>query len=673
MAVITKAELKARFTTADRPSQKDWDDLIDTLFEGTGTVTPGGPAGGDLAGAYPDPLIADGAVSFAKMQEINTSRLLGRSSAGVGNLEEVQVGSGLSLSGSILYATGADGGSGGSGTVAGAVNTYNSDLLDLPATDGTIVHEAPASFGDAMPQVIQVVAVCTSPFAGYQVNDQVPLGSFRIKPYPETPVFYLSAQVVGSLVTVRIRNEYGNIAGGDGAAIYDRNLTTGPGAPDPTLVAFGSVGALQSNFKLRVHLMRFEHGTGFGSLAQYSPPTQVLEAQGDVHTFSHGFGAQPTLPVKVTLVNVVADGTTGHSPGDEVPIHTAFESGFANPAYGVTVTNTAILVRREATTIQIPHKSTGALVNLGAEASWQMRATAARGVNLPSISFPASTFTVANPMFGISYGNQLYINHFDRFSQRTFLSRCDMSTNQVTLLHGYNPGVYHGRPSILRLLDGATPRDVLFTADHLGVRRMPLHTDVETVAMSGNFAGWIVAEAAVGSGGYANPDLLTVVTGYELHHATTTQWLATRRTHNGASYTSVNEAAINLLGATTIVNHAAFLQYHPSSSHILGFMYNPVKRRLYLVTNNSGYLFVFRLTGATGLFSWWTGAPVMSELEFEKPLLLAGAGGDAWGAPESESFSLDYDTVSGNERAIVHNRRGHPNLMGSVVRIPWNE
>ena len=53
--------------------------------------------------------IANTAVTFAKFQNINTNRLLGRSSAGSGSVEEISIGSGLSLSGGTLSASGGAG------------------------------------------------------------------------------------------------------------------------------------------------------------------------------------------------------------------------------------------------------------------------------------------------------------------------------------------------------------------------------------------------------------------------------------------------------------------------------------------------------------------------------------------------------------------------------------
>lgn len=62
--------------------------------------------------------IANQAVTFTKIQNITTNRLLGRSTAGTGSIEELLIGSGLSLSGGTLTATG----SGGTVTGTGAIN-----------------------------------------------------------------------------------------------------------------------------------------------------------------------------------------------------------------------------------------------------------------------------------------------------------------------------------------------------------------------------------------------------------------------------------------------------------------------------------------------------------------------------------------------------------------------
>jgi hypothetical protein len=49
--------------------------------------------------------VADGAITFAKLQDIATNRLLGRSTSGTGDVEEIAIGANLTLSGGTLSAT----------------------------------------------------------------------------------------------------------------------------------------------------------------------------------------------------------------------------------------------------------------------------------------------------------------------------------------------------------------------------------------------------------------------------------------------------------------------------------------------------------------------------------------------------------------------------------------
>ncbi|MFV8343965.1 beta strand repeat-containing protein [Flavobacterium sp. XS2P39] len=77
----------------------------------SGDVVYTSPAFNGSANVTAAATISNGAVTYAKLQNLTTNRLLGRSTAGSGVAEEITIGAGLSFSGSTLNATG------GSGTV----------------------------------------------------------------------------------------------------------------------------------------------------------------------------------------------------------------------------------------------------------------------------------------------------------------------------------------------------------------------------------------------------------------------------------------------------------------------------------------------------------------------------------------------------------------------------
>ncbi|MES3036773.1 MAG: hypothetical protein V4736_02610, partial [Bdellovibrionota bacterium] len=77
----------------------------DASVSNTGVITVAANAinsGKVLDSAITTPKVADDAISFAKLQNLNPLRLLGRSTAGIGDAEELSIGGGLSIAGGVL-------------------------------------------------------------------------------------------------------------------------------------------------------------------------------------------------------------------------------------------------------------------------------------------------------------------------------------------------------------------------------------------------------------------------------------------------------------------------------------------------------------------------------------------------------------------------------------------
>jgi hypothetical protein len=126
----------------------EWVNWTPNFLTGNQTITLSGDVTGSgatsitttiAANAVTTAKIANTAVTFAKIQNINTNRLLGRSSAGSGSVEEISIGSGLSLSGGTLSATGGGG---------SAVWKVQGGSTDATTNTQNIYHNANVWLGD---------------------------------------------------------------------------------------------------------------------------------------------------------------------------------------------------------------------------------------------------------------------------------------------------------------------------------------------------------------------------------------------------------------------------------------------------------------------------------------------------------------------------------------------
>ena len=454
------------------------------------------------------------------------------------------------------------------------------------------------------------------------------------------------------------------------------------------------------------HWMLNVSGYVVNGIATFSPDPADLQGPVSTMTFAHGL-LSPT--VNVGLLNISPE--FGYAEGGVTPIE-QFSDATGHPAFTVTVDDTNIYVAENCPgsgpyVTQVSDSSLNAIT----PANWQVKMFAFSPAPQTPLTEPACEVAVATPDSAVAWSNSLYVFNYGNASVKSYLSKIDRSNNNVTQLQTFGPGnsqalaISYVNPALFRFgsdnvdrivftsnrglftwqLNPVTPPSVLakFGAVDLG-RYKPIWVDESTyttivpappdASRSSEFPSFYLAGSGNDS---ASAGFNSKFIGGVLYYWNGSTYLKASSWPKAATGLTPT-LSLHVVGAGGIANGALFTAYHSvNAALILLFQYNPIKRRIYVVTNECGYLFIYNLSlfSSNDITAWWNqpDATRYPQLTLEKVVAIAG-GGAAW-FPNGlrDRINVEYDTDTGDELSVCYTRVNNTSFLGSVTRAPWRE
>lgn len=361
----------------------------------------------------------------------------------------------------------------------------------------------------------------------------------------------------------------------------------------------------------------------------------------------------------------------------------------AGDVTGVVSSNTVNKIRSVTVSSTAPSNGQVLTYNAGA-LQWEPQTPA----SIASSQFNrAKSWWAANPGGALVHpnGQSLYVFNYNRHNNRTCLSKINMDTNAVTFVAkasqwngtSYQWDIY-GRMFNTRNVPAVTGS--IYKAYYFsGMGGHVFDVATENITHLRNTNG-----NTIGSG-YVY-DLPVSISFTESSGSQPTIW-ALNGSYYGQDYPIFQWRKIYWSAGTWtnrltsefpgIMSSSIDLRYINNSTEFLKFFcdfptisgngaealmwdYNYFKKRLYLVDTGNGYLHIITHTGL------WPATDI-KDYTYEKTLAIPIASGEIWTNAATEKMYVDYDPDTGDERGIVHVRRGNTSFNGAVEYIYWPE
>lgn len=178
------------------------------------------------------------------------------------------------------------------------------------------------------------------------------------------------------------------------------------------------------------------------------------------------------------------------------------------------------------------------------------------------------------------------------------------------------------------------------------------------------------------SGGTVS-EVYSVSSNYSLTHKVTELRMIKAVSSGGTSATPTRVGGGSYVFDITKVQNATaeFNVFYPTgasnNASVVCFQYNPILKRIYFVGSEAlGVIHIISMTGTGDLQTEWAAAsPSYTNFSYVKSVAI-GTDGAPWSDLVRCNYTVDFDPVTGAERAIVITRAGS-SVTGTVARIPW--
>jgi hypothetical protein len=297
----------------------------------------------------------------------------------------------------------------------------------------------------------------------------------------------------------------------------------------------------------------------------------------------------------------------------------------------------------------------------------------------------ANAFAVRYPLGAITYGDYIFYCQAN-FTNRGYFFRLNQVTNEVTKIfdgnNTFSPArqFYAGHMALHNFNNNGVTADYIVVADSsyiyaIGDLTSGTPTITEFSTGGGNFYQFKCVY--VDASDSAHPTFYLLPDSYQAGGNTANALTMYKVYWNGSAYTyAIVGTALDILNNSLVLGNSNLVSINGTVNYnTITNIYNPVKRRWYCINNNSGMCDIFNINAysSNDIGAWWAQAAGTRDpqLQYVKTIVIPQQGSNYWTDSNWESYGLEYDTTTGQEKFWTWNRVNNSSLTGIVGKSPW--